>query len=87
MPVKECAIENKKAAPILWDIKLLLEKHKISIGMANQISGMEAFKVDNIGNIIVTVVLCATLVYELVGPLITKWSLSKAHEIPSEENE
>ena len=30
MPVKECAIENKKAAPILWDIKLLLEKHKIS---------------------------------------------------------
>ena len=48
---------------------------------------MEAFKVDNIGNIIVTVVLCATLVYELVGPLITKWSLQKAHEIPSEENE
>ena len=30
MPIKECAIENKKAAPILWDIKLLLEKHKIS---------------------------------------------------------
>ena len=65
----------------------LLPQAGVAIGMANQISGMEAFKVDNIGNIIVTVVLCATLVYELVGPLITKWSLSKAHEIPSEENE
>lgn len=65
----------------------LLPQAGVAIGMANQISGMEAFKVDNIGNIIVTVVLCATLVYELVGPLITKWSLQKAHEIPSEENE
>ena len=65
----------------------LLPQAGVAIGMANQISGMEAFKVDNIGNIIVTVVLCATLVYELVGPLITKWSLCKAHEIPSEENE
>ena len=29
MPIKECAIENKKAAPILWDIKLLLEDMNI----------------------------------------------------------
>jgi len=29
IPVKECAIENKKAAPILWDIKLLLERMNI----------------------------------------------------------
>ena len=29
MPIKECAIENKKAAPILWDIKLLLEEMNI----------------------------------------------------------
>lgn len=65
----------------------LLPQAGVAIGMANQISNIEAFKVNNIGNIIVTVVLCATLVYELVGPLITKWSLSKAHEIPSEENE
>lgn len=27
---KECSIEDKRAAPILWDVKLLLEKHKIS---------------------------------------------------------
>ena len=29
MPIKECAIENKKATPILWDIKLLLEDMNI----------------------------------------------------------
>lgn len=29
MSIKECAIENKKAAPILWDIKLLLEEMNI----------------------------------------------------------
>ena len=31
MPIKECAIEDKRAAPILWDIKLLLEEMNISI--------------------------------------------------------
>ena len=51
--------------------------------MANQISSMDAFN-NSTGNIIVTVVLCATLVYELVGPLLTKWSLSKSGEIPDE---
>ena len=29
MPIKQCAIEDERAGPILWDIKLLLEKHKI----------------------------------------------------------
>ena len=31
MPIKECAIEDKKAAPILWDIKILLEDMNIPI--------------------------------------------------------
>ncbi len=31
MPIKECAIEDKRAAPILWDIKLLLEEMNISV--------------------------------------------------------
>ena len=30
MPIKECAIEDKRAAPILWDIKLLLEEMNIA---------------------------------------------------------
>ena len=63
----------------------LLPQAGVAIGMANQISEMEVFKTDDIGNMIVTIVLCATLVYELVGPLLTKWALEKAHEIPKEE--
>ena len=31
MPIKECAIEDKRAAPILWDIKLLLENMNIPV--------------------------------------------------------
>ena len=62
----------------------LLPQAGVAIGMANQVSNMEAFQINNIGNIIVTVVLCATLVYELIGPLLTKLSLNKAGEIPDE---
>lgn len=63
----------------------LLPQAGVAIGMANQISSMEAFKECGTGNIIVTIVLCATLVYELVGPLLTKWSLNRAGEIPNED--
>ena len=59
----------------------LLPQAGVAIGMANQISGIEAFQSNNIGNIIVTVVLGATLIYELVGPLLTKWVLVKTGEI------
>ena len=31
MPIKECAIEDKRAAPILWNIKLLLEEMNIPV--------------------------------------------------------
>ena len=63
----------------------LLPQAGVAIGMANQISEMEIFKVNNIGNLIVTVVLLATLVYELVGPLLTKFALTKTGEIPLEQ--
>lgn len=62
----------------------LLPQAGVAIGMANQISSMEAFKEGGIGSAIVTVVLCATLIYELVGPLLTKWALEKSGEIPDE---
>ena len=61
----------------------LLPQAGVAIGMANTISKMEAFN-NGSGNIIVTVVLCATLVYELFGPLLTKWALQKTGEIPDE---
>lgn len=59
----------------------LLPQAGVAIGMANQISSIDAFKENNTGNIIVTCVLCATLVYELIGPLLTKFALIKAGEI------
>lgn len=61
----------------------LLPQAGVAIGMANTISRMEAFN-NGTGDIIVTVVLCATLIYELLGPLFTKWSLQKTGEIPNE---
>ncbi|MCM1043863.1 MAG: cation:proton antiporter [Corallococcus sp.] len=35
----------------------------------------------SVGNNIVTITMCAVLVYELVGPLLTKWALTRAGEI------
>ena len=61
----------------------LLPQAGVAIGMANTISKMEAFN-NGTGDIIVTVVLCATLIYELFGPLFTKWALRKTGEIPNE---
>ena len=40
----------------------------------------------NIAGTITAVVLCATLVYELVGPVITKIALTKAGEIETTKN-
>jgi len=62
----------------------LLPQAGVAIGMANAISQTPEFQINNIGNIIVTVVLIATLVYEMVGPLLTKWSLVKTGEIKKE---
>ena len=59
----------------------LLPQAGVAIGMANQIANMSDFSKDNLGNIIITVVLCGTLIYELVGPLLTKFSLVKVGEI------
>ena len=64
----------------------LLPQAGVAIGMANQIANMNDFSKDNIGNIIITVVLCGTLIYELVGPLLTKFSLIKVKEIVPENN-
>lgn len=55
--------------------------------------GMAQLVVKKLGNTnpvsiqILTIVLCATLVYELIGPLITKVALEKAGEIPTSQKE
>lgn len=55
----------------------LLPQAGVAIGMAN----IAKASFGSSGQTIYTVVICATLVYELVGPLLTKWSLEKAGEI------
>ena len=80
-----CKITNRDKNVTKYLGFTLLPQAGVAIGMANQISEIEAFQVHNIGNLIVTVVLCATLIYELVGPLLTKWSLEQAGEISRED--
>ncbi len=76
--------QNKKITKYLGFT--LLPQAGVAIGMANQISSIDAFKQNGTGNMIVTVVLCATLVYELFGPLLTKWALTKAGEIENKDS-
>jgi Kef-type K+ transport system membrane component KefB len=38
----------------------------------------------DVGSLIVTITMCAVLIYELFGPLLTKWALDQAGEIPDE---
>lgn len=60
----------------------LLPQAGVAIGMAHSASAaLAGTSVEHLANILTAVVLCATLVYELVGPVITKISLQKAGEI------
>ena len=62
----------------------LLPQAGVAIGMANV--AKEAL--GDLGIKIYTIVLFSTFVYEIVGPLLTKWALTRAGEInrPSEEH-
>ncbi len=57
----------------------LLPQAGVALGMAEIVK--ESVPLAEYAPIITTVVLCATLIYELIGPLITKWALTKAGEI------
>ncbi len=57
----------------------LLPQAGVAIGMATIVANTEGF--DEVAKSVVTVVLCATLIYELIGPVLTKWALAKAGEI------
>lgn len=50
-------------------------------GVAIGLAGIATSVVPEYGNKIQAIILCATIVYELVGPLITKIALTKAGEI------
>ena len=59
----------------------LLPQAGVAIGMASMAKAAFDIHGSNTGDIIYTIVLAATLVYELVGPLLTKLALEKANEI------
>lgn len=63
----------------------LLPQAGVAIGMAQKVALTPELKAAGLSTIIVTVTLCATLVYEIVGPLITKWALERAGEIVIEK--
>jgi len=50
-------------------------------GVAIGLAGMATSIVPSYGYKIQTIILCATVIYELVGPLVTKMALTKAGEI------
>ncbi len=51
-------------------------------GVALGLASKAEFALSNeIGTLIYTIIIVSTIIYELTGPLITKWALSKAHEI------
>ena len=82
-----CKITNQPKENTKYLGITLLPQAGVAIGMANVISTIPEFNQGTqTGSIIVMVVLCATLVYELVGPLSTKWALKKAGEIPEIED-
>lgn len=61
----------------------LLPQAGVAIGMAQKVVATP--ELAGVSSAILTVTLCATLVYELFGPLITKWALTKAGEIAIEK--
>ena len=59
----------------------LLPQAGVAIGMAQKVALTPELASGGFSTVIVTVTLCATLVYEFVGPLATKWALDRAGEI------
>ena len=61
----------------------LLPQAGVAIGMATKVANTP--ELSEYSSVVVTVTLCATLVYELLGPLIAKWALVKSGEIKQDK--
>lgn len=54
----------------------------VAIGMATMCKQeFTKAELESVGSGIVTITMCAVMVYELLGPVLTKWALGRAHEI------
>lgn len=61
----------------------LLPQAGVAIGMAQLVQASTVLSIE-VKSVVLTVVLTATLIYELVGPLLTKMALKKAGEVREE---
>ena len=59
-------------------------KEAASVLAADPSNTAAADLISHVGANIVTITMCAVLIYELIGPVLTKWALSKAGEIAPE---
>lgn len=62
----------------------LLPQAGVAIGMAQKVANTPELISAGFASTVVTVTLCATLIYELLGPLVAKWALVKSGEIKQE---
>lgn len=62
----------------------LLPQAGVALGMADMVKSAAEFADTNIAQIVVSITLFAVLVYELIGPTLTKMALTKAGEINPE---
>ncbi len=65
----------------------LLPQAGVAIGMAQKVANTPELVDAGLASSVVTVTLCATLVYELAGPILAKWALVKSGEIKQEKKE
>ena len=63
----------------------LIPQAGVAIGLATTAARTLSSGDSNLGSIIVACILTSTMIYELVGPVITKISLAKAREIIKEK--
>ena len=62
----------------------LLPQAGVALGMADMVQDYAGFSGTNIATIVMSITLFAVLVYELVGPMLTKIALTKAGDINPE---
>ncbi len=63
----------------------LLPQAGVALGLAgNAQKFLTAVGHEETGSLVYTVIIMSTMIYELTGPLVTKWALTKAGEIKSE---
>ncbi len=62
----------------------LLPQAGVALGMANMVKGAAEFAGTSVATVVVSITLFAVLVYELIGPALTKTALMRAGEINPE---